>query len=354
MEKTRDIQIPNITLSTIKSIAKDGAVKGSVGSLGNGCARELSNTETVSEHMIGGYVMRTMIAVAGVLIMLGVSVSFAQGQKNEAELKDGFLEKDYPASFSVADHVEFELSKKWLSIQVTRIPDGYIRLHGVGDDKGEFQMGQKGGLVQVKIVKLEASQGLHKRFQEILDATLKPAGEKAKPQTKLANDKILGRITAETSDLFDPRNSPRCTLTSISVPDVPEVFSSEIRNFINWPENYEPPKPCPYGDDDKERIMADGMFYIKVPSSIGEGGGFRNIGKFLVDKCLNPLNDIIWDGKKDGAIHTIFGRLRMFDYEFQSDEASLLVFKLTKNGYLHLEGKGTVTDLKTSQKYTFP
>jgi hypothetical protein len=107
-------------------------------------------------------------------------------RKGPLELKDGFLEKEYTASLSLADQVEFELSKRWLSIQVTEIPNGYIRLHGVGDDKGEFQMGQKGGLVQVRLVKkaddlvtvgvkvgegnLEASQRLHKRFKEILDA----------------------------------------------------------------------------------------------------------------------------------------------------------------------------------------
>jgi ankyrin repeat protein len=295
--------------------------------------------------------------------------TISEGQKNDTELKDEFLEKDYAVSFSVADHAEFEISKRWLSIQVTEIPNGYIRVHGTGDEKGEFQMGQKGGLVQIKIVQktdnlvtvgikagdgnLEVSKKLHKRFQEILDSSSKLADEQATPQAKVTDDKILDRIIAESNDLFDQRNSPRCTLASIPYGNAPDKFSSEIMGFISWPKNYEPPKPCPYGEDDKERIVADGMFYTKVPSSIGEGGGFRCIGKFLVDKCLNPLSGI-WDGKKDGAIHTITGRIRMFDYEFQSDDVTPLMFKLTKKGYLYVEGKGTVTDLKTGLKYTFP
>lgn len=311
--------------------------------------------------------MRTMVAMVGGLVVWAVSVSFAQNQKNETELKDGFLEKDYAVGFSVADHAEFELSKRWLSMQVTSIPNGYIRLHGVGDDKGDFQRGQKGNLVQIKIVEkvanvvtvgikvgdgdLEASQTLHKRFKEILDAASKPADEQPKPQGKPTDSNILGRIAAEPGELFDQRSSPKCSLMSMQVSDVPREFSSEIAGFINWPKDYEPPKPCLYSDD-KERIIADGMFYTKVPSSIGEGGAFRGIGKFLVDKCLNPL-DGIWDGKKDGAIHRIIGTLKMFDYEFQSDETSPLVFKLTKNGYLYLEGKGTVADLRTGEKHIF-
>ncbi|MCX6830946.1 MAG: hypothetical protein NT028_02295 [candidate division Zixibacteria bacterium] len=42
--------------------------------------------------------MRTMIASVGALVVLLVSVSLAQAQKNQPELKDGFLEKDYLVS----------------------------------------------------------------------------------------------------------------------------------------------------------------------------------------------------------------------------------------------------------------
>jgi hypothetical protein len=177
--------------------------------------------------------------------------------------------------------------------------------------------------------------------------------EQTKQQVKQADAEILERIPIEPGALFDLRNQPKCSLRFVPATHLPEKFESEIRSFINWPKNYQPPKACLYTDDDKARIVADGMFYTKVPSSIGEGGGFRCIGKFLVDKCLNPF-DGIWDGKKEGAIHTIIGNLKMFEYEFQSDEASPLVFRLTKSGYEYVEGKGVVIDLKTEKKYTFP
>ena len=157
---------------------------------------------------------------------------------------------------------------------------------------------------------------------------------------------ILPRITAEAGENFDKRNAPECSLSSIPLADLPKEFLGQISGFINWPKNYEPPKPSPYTASDKERIVADGMFYTKVPSSMGEGGGFRSIGKFQLDKNLNPL-DGIWDGKKDGAIHTILGKLTMFDYEFVSEEKAPLKFKITKDSYVYLEGEGTVKDLKT-------
>ena len=175
-----------------------------------------------------------------------------------------------------------------------------------------------------------------------------------KRQLKKTDSIILERVPVEPGALFDRWYQPKCLLRSVPTIAInSQKIEGEIRDAINWPENYQPPKSCPYTDDDKARILAEGMFYTKVPSSIGEGGGFRMIGKFWVDKCLNPLYGI-WDGKKEGAIHTIIGNLTMFEYEFQSDEASPLVFRLTKNGYEYVEGKGVVIDLTTEKRYTFP
>ena len=56
-------------------------------------------------------------------------------------------------------------------------------------------------------------------------------------------------------------------------------------------------------------------------------------------------------GKKEGAVHTIIGNLTMFDYEFDSNEKSPLKFKITKDGYVYQEGKGTVKDLKSGKKH---
>jgi hypothetical protein len=136
---------------------------------------------------------------------------------------------------------------------------------------------------------------------------------------------------------------------SMQVSDLPKTFSFEMHNMIEWPKDYQPPKPYPYTDDDKYRIIADGMFY----QNFGHGMGVRCIGKSVVDKGLNPNSEaLIWDGKKEGAVHTIVGTLTMFDYVFDSMQTVPLKFKVTKNGYLYLEGEGTVTDLKTGKKYT--
>lgn len=161
---------------------------------------------------------------------------------------------------------------------------------------------------------------------------------------------ILPRITAESSTLFDDRvNPPKCSLMSIQVSDVPAKFTSDIHSMMNWPKNYEPPKPYSYSDDDKFRIVADGEYY----AGFGQGGGMCCFGKLLVDKGINPLDsNLIWDGKKEGAVHTILGKLTMFDYAFDSNETAPLKFKITKDGYVYLEGKGTVTDLKTGEKHT--
>ena len=121
--------------------------------------------------------------------------------------------------------------------------------------------------------------------------------EKGAVGEKKSQALTLPRITADTGELFDRRNMPRCSLTSVPAANLPEKFESRIDGFINWPKNYQPPKASPYGNDEKYRIIAVGIFYLKVPSSIGEGGGFRCIGKFVLDKSLNPL-DGIWEARR--------------------------------------------------------
>ncbi len=217
-----------------------------------------------------------------------------------------------------------------LKFKITK--DGYVYLEGTGTVK-DLKMGNKYKLLPVSLPKQETPV-------RTMDTTLPPA-------------LMLSRLVADAGELFDKQNLPKCSLSSVPVTDLPEKFTFDIRGFINWPKDYQPPKPSPYTNEDKEKIVAEGIFYTKVPSSTGEGGGFRCIGKFLVDKSLNPV-DGIWDGKKEGAVHTIIGKLTMFDYYFQSDQASPLVFKVTENGYVYVEGKGMVTDRKNGEKYTLP
>lgn len=173
--------------------------------------------------------------------------------------------------------------------------------------------------------------------------------ESSKTFEKASNANFFERIPIEKVDLFDNKNLPKCSLRAVLVSDLPESFEGKVNNMINWPKNYVPPSACPYAESDKVKIVAEGMRYQQM----SEYAGFRMIGKFLVDKCLNPISGI-WDGKKDGAIHTILGNLSIFDYEFQSDEVSPLVFKITKAGYEYVEGKGVVIDLKTGKKYLLP
>jgi len=156
----------------------------------------------------------------------------------------------------------------------------------------------------------------------------------------------LSRFTANPGKILGA-NPPKYRLKSIPANDLPKEFHFEAYGMMNWPKDYTPPSPAPYTASDKERIIAEGHFYLEF----GGGGGMRNNGEFQLDKNLNPLKGI-WDGDKDGAIHTIVGNLTMYDYEFSSDDKVPLVFKLTKDGYVYLEGKGTVKDLKTGEKHT--
>jgi hypothetical protein len=91
-------------------------------------------------------------------------------------------------------------------------------------------------------------------------------------------------------------------------------------------------------------------------------------GAFAVDESLNVIDahshacnryremsmpDMCgsWDGKKSGAIHRLLGKIKMFDYEFDSNTDDPLVFKVTGSGYLYLSGTGSVKDLKTGKTY---
>ena len=58
-----------------------------------------------------------------------------------------------------------------------------------------------------------------------------------------------------------------------------------------------------------------------------------------------------WDGKGEGAVHRIVGKVTMFDYEFDPDPKNPLTFKMTPKGYKHESGSGTVKDKKTGDTY---
>ncbi len=74
-------------------------------------------------------------------------------------------------------------------------------------------------------------------------------------------------------------------------------------------------------------------------------------GEFPTDKSLNIFMGGQWDGKKEGAIHKILGRINLFGYEFISGETAPLTFMMTKKGYRFLHGSGTIKDPKSGKSY---
>ncbi len=80
-------------------------------------------------------------------------------------------------------------------------------------------------------------------------------------------------------------------------------------------------------------------------------------GSLPVDSRLNIQSSGLggeWDGKKEGAIHRLMGKVKLFDYEFDSDPKDPLTFKMTSEGYRYLRGSGIVTDATTGKTFELP
>jgi uncharacterized protein len=71
-------------------------------------------------------------------------------------------------------------------------------------------------------------------------------------------------------------------------------------------------------------------------------------GGFGIDSNL-ALSDGKWDGKREGAVHRLQGKLAFCGYEFDSAAGNPLTFQLTKDGYKFLYGSGTVKDAETQK-----
>jgi hypothetical protein len=74
-------------------------------------------------------------------------------------------------------------------------------------------------------------------------------------------------------------------------------------------------------------------------------------GEFLVNNSLNLTVRGNWDGKKEGAVHMLMGKISMFDYEFDSDGSHPLIFRMTHDGYEYQAGAGRVKDLQSGEVY---
>ncbi len=74
-------------------------------------------------------------------------------------------------------------------------------------------------------------------------------------------------------------------------------------------------------------------------------------GEFLVDNSLKMTVEGSWNGKKNGALHMLMGKITMFDYEFDSNSKYPFIFKITDDGYEYQGGSGRVKDLQTGEVY---
>jgi hypothetical protein len=88
-----------------------------------------------------------------------------------------------------------------------------------------------------------------------------------------------------------------------------------------------------------------------IISNNQESLAIRN--EILVDNALSMTVKGSWNGKKDGAVHMLMGKITMFDYEFDSNSNYPLIFKMTHNGYEYQGGVGRVKDLQTGEIYIF-
>ena len=76
-------------------------------------------------------------------------------------------------------------------------------------------------------------------------------------------------------------------------------------------------------------------------------------GSFGVDSSLvfSPHQEGKWDGKKEGAVHRLKGKLKYFGYEFDSNVNNPLTFRVMQSGYAYLHGSGTVKDTENDKVY---
>jgi len=72
----------------------------------------------------------------------------------------------------------------------------------------------------------------------------------------------LSRFTANPGKILGA-NPPKYRLKSIPANDLPKEFHFEAYGMMNWPKDYTPPSPAPYTASDKERIIAEGHFYLE-------------------------------------------------------------------------------------------
>lgn len=270
--------------------------------------------------------------------------------------QDGFLEKDYPFAASDIREALKTIFLKCIATETLLLEgkEGTIESWGVGDTNGkwlswngvstvkELNVKEGGVVVAVKTVKKESRLTVgfkvgegDKKSSEILHKLL--ANKLEKPKNK-GQELILSRITAVAGNRSKVR-------AKIKVGDSAEgkIYDTAGLSYAQGTFTQKAPKGV------KTFIVTGATAILetdhpqlgKIPLNIG--------GEFLVKDSLEFGANGHWDGNKEGAVHTLLGKLTMFDYEFTSDANSPLTFQLTKDGYIYVDGKGTVKDLKTGK-----
>jgi hypothetical protein len=220
-------------------------------------------------------ILVTVLAICGALMLFA-----AQGHSAEADSgyvwTDGFLEKEYPISMSVVDKAEFKMTQRWLSMQMTILDNGWMRLYGVGDEEGRYGQG-KGGNVRMRFIaknkelvsvgikwgdgNKEASRKLHERFQEILaglsDAS-SPQKEKTLTPQHDAGDAAASKPTlGKETDVKKQDPSPaaqakddKVDAVSLSYDRLPSFYQERDEKGILGP----PAARVNYGDNTRKDV----------------------------------------------------------------------------------------------------
>jgi len=87
--------------------------------------------------------------------------------------------------------------------------------------------------------------------------------------------------------------------------------------------------------------------------SFGEKDGYQNssMSSQKKDLMLRIVDKELYDIRRTGVIQVIFGNIKLLGYKFYSDNDDPLVFKMSKEGYVYLRGKGKIIDTLMNKEW---
>jgi outer membrane protein assembly factor BamD (BamD/ComL family) len=82
--------------------------------------------------------------------------------------------------------------------------------------------------------------------------------------------------------------------------------------------------------------------------------GSKSLNGSVTDTEKLKISAVKTEGARtDGSIHVIFGNVTLFGYQFNSVNENPLIFKMTRQGYQYLGGKGSILDKQNNQTWVF-